>query len=286
MQDSSLPWWRTDTYGGTHGVPAKWTDYAGPKGIALVRAWPDGRTSPGWGLVSPTSGEGFMPRYMRGEFDPRRALNGYEQDKWGFAFVMRSMRMVCIDIDGKNGGLEHAKRLGMLPPTAAETSKSGTGYHLFYLVEEEWDPEKGFAALSDRIGIQQGVDIRATGCVYHHKQQRWNHRDLVPLPAHLYELLRSREEKIAAQSERIKSVLSSEDELEIMMMHEELLSDLKKPIPTGKRNNTLFAIGCKMRTAEVPEWEQILSDRAQEVGLDAQETSKLVANVERYYATV
>ena len=64
----------------------------------------------------------------------------------------------------------------MLPPTLAETSKSGDGYHLFYLVDEEWDDEKGYGLLGDRIGIEQGVDIRATGCVYHHPQQRWNDR--------------------------------------------------------------------------------------------------------------
>ena len=92
--------------------------------------------------------DGFMPRYLRGVFNSRRVVYGYERGKWAYAFVMRSMRLVCVDIDGKNGGLEHAKKLGLLPPTLAETSKSGDGYHLFYLVDEEWDDEKRATACS------------------------------------------------------------------------------------------------------------------------------------------
>src|SRR6185503_17331686 len=152
---SSLPWWRTDDYDGATR-DATIASFAGPKGMALVRAWPDGRTDPGWGLTSP-SGDGFMLRYMRGEFNERRVLYGYVRDKWAFAYVMRSLKLVVVDIDGKNGGLEHAKKLGMLPPTMAETSKSGDGYHLFYEHDEPWDNDKGFGALSDRIGIEQGV---------------------------------------------------------------------------------------------------------------------------------
>src|SRR5690349_5727976 len=182
MQHSSMPWWRTDTYDYDVAVPNEFNEQEGPKGLALVKTWPDGRTQPGWGLQGRDGGEGFMPRYLRGEFNERRVVYGYEHDRWSFAFVMRSVALVCIDIDGKNGGLEHAKRLGALPPTLAETSKSGDGYHLFYSVDEEWDDDRGFARLADRIGLEQGVDIRATGCVYHYDTQRWNGRVLAPLP--------------------------------------------------------------------------------------------------------
>jgi hypothetical protein len=271
-----LPWWRTDSYDWDKPMPQVFEDYAGPKGPALVKAWQDGRTDPGWGA------DQFMERYTRGEFNARRVVYGFEKGKWAFAFVMRSVQLVCIDIDGKNGGLEHAKRLGMLPPTLAETSKSGDGYHLFYTVDEPWHAQKGFGLLADRIGIEQGVDVRATGCVYHHPQQRWNDRAPAPLPQHLHKLLLHREQKITAETERIEKVLANRDEMEILMMHDELLSDLKKPIPAGKRNITLFAIGNKMRQAEVDGWETILTDRANEVGLDDVETRKLVANIQTY----
>lgn len=226
-----------------------------------------------------------MPRYMRDEFNARKVLYGFNRDRWAFAVVMRSVRMVCIDIDGKNGGLEHAKKLGALPLTLAETSKSGDGFHLFYLVDEAWDAERGFALLSDRIGIEQGVDIRATGCVYHHSQQRWNGRGLAMLPNHLYEILTHRNQKIAATAARIQGVLDSQDELEILMMQDELLSELSKPIPTGKRNNTLFAIGSQMKEAQIPNWEEHLADRGVQLGLDADEVEKLVNNIGKY-ATV
>lgn len=286
MTSSSLPWWRTDQYDWDKDLPQAFHDLAGSKGVALVRAWPDGRTSQGWGLIPPKgSTEGFMPRYLRGEFDPRRALHGYHKGNWNFAVVMRSVRMVCIDIDGKNGGLEHAKRLGMLPYTLAETSKSGDGYHLFYSVDEPWDARAGYGRFADRIGIQQGVDIRATGCVYHHPQQRWNDRAPAPLPDHLAQLLLQREQKQAATTERITKVLNSNDEMEVLMMQDEMVSELAKPIPNGKRNQTLFAIGSQMHTAQVPGWDEKLTERALQVGLDQDEADKIVANIQRYAVT-
>jgi hypothetical protein len=227
-----------------------------------------------------------MLRYMRGEFNERRVLYGYVRDKWAFAYVMRSLKLVVVDIDGKNGGLEHAKKLGMLPPTMAETSKSGNGYHLFYEHDEPWDNDKGFGALSDRIGIEQGVDIRATGCVYHHKQQRWNDRRVAKLPEFLRDLLSHREQKLAATHARIDTILADHDELEVLMLHDEIMTELKKPIPSGKRNVTLFAIGNQMRQAQIPGWEQLVTDRATAVGLPADETLKLISNINHYGSPV
>ena len=282
---TSKPWWLTDEYLIDDEMRDAFVDLAGPKGLALVKAWPSGVTDKGWGLIGPDGEDGFMPRYMRGEFNPKRVLHGYTRGRWAFAFIMRSVRLVCIDIDGKNGGLEHAKRLGMLPYTLAETSKSGDGYHLFYEVDEPWDDVKGFGLLADRIGIEQGVDVRATGCVYHHKQQRWNGRQPAPLPSHLKTLLLHREQKITAEAERITKILEADDTMEVLMMQDQLLEDLNKPIPTGKRNNTLFAIGTKLKAAQVPDWEDRLQDRALQVGLGADEATKLVNNVRRYGGT-
>lgn len=279
---SSMPWWRTDDYSLDLPVHESFVESAGPKGLALVKAWPSGVTDPGWGLQGAEGADGFMPRYTRGEFNERRVLHGYNKGMWAFAFIMRSVNLVCIDIDGKNGGLEHAKRLGMLPHTLAETSKSGDGYHLFYTTDEEWNDVSGFGRLSDRIGLEQGVDIRATGCVYHHPQQRWNYKNPVPLPDHLREQLLHREQKIAAQTERITKVLNSDDTMEVLIMQDEILSDLAKPIPAGKRNNTLFAIGSQMQSAQIPDWETKLLDRATQVGLSSDEADKIVANINRY----
>lgn len=282
MPHSSSPWWATEIYNVEAGLPEKFSDYAGPKGVALVKVWPDGRTDPGWGLNPPRlSREGFMPRYMRGDFDARRALYGYERDRWAFAIIMRSTRLVCVDVDGKNGGIDSAKRL-VLPPTLAETSKSGDGYHLFYLVDENWDDDLGYGLLSDRIGFVQGVDFRATGCVYHHKQQQWNHRTPVLLPDHLRELLQERAYKVAATQARIASVIANDDPMEVLMLHDEILRRLAKPIDQGKRNNTLFAIGSEMMQAGIADWEDQLRDRAAQVGLDDEEIDKLVRNIGHY----
>jgi hypothetical protein len=281
---TSQPWWRTDDYHVGDALPVEFEEQCGPKGVALVKAWPDGKTDIGWGLVGPKHEpeKGFMPRYLHDDFNSRRVLYGYEKDKWAFAIVMRSVRLVCIDIDGKNGGLEHAKRLGLLPPTMAETSKSGNGFHLFYLHEEPWDPETGFGALTDHIGIEQGVDIRSVGCVYHHKQQRWNGRDISSLPQHLKDLMLARRQRTEHNHARVAGVLASGDDMEILMLHDELVNDLKKPIGQGKRNTTLFAIGQKMKAAGVPDWPTLISDRAVQVGLDHAEADQLVKNISTY----
>jgi hypothetical protein len=256
---------------------------AGPNGVAIVRVWPKGNTDMGWGLENKKDNPGFMHRYAKGQFKMGPILWGYDRKRWAFAFVMRSMRVVCIDIDGKNGGFDHVGRLGMLPYTLAETSKSGDGYHLFYKVtEDEWDPDSGFAMFADRIGLEQGVDFRGTGCVYHYSSQRWNGRTLVELPKHIKERLRKREQAAAAQTAAIVAVLESEDTMEVVMMQDELLRDLAKPIPKGRRNNTLFAIGTQLKLAQVPNWEKQLHARALQVGLSAFETDKLVTNVVKY----
>lgn len=278
MQHSSTPWWKTENYRIPEAMPQLIIGaFSGPKGPALVRSWPNGKTDPGWG------GDTFMEYYNRGDFNARRVLYGYERDKWAFALIMRSVSLIAVDIDGKNGGFEHAKKL-MLPPTLAETSKSGNGYHLFYEVDDTWDEAKGFGLLGDRIGFEQGVDVRGTGCVYHHKQQLWNDRPVAPLPKHLYEQLTNREQKIAATHARISSVLAASDDMEVLMLHDEILGRLAKPIPVGKRNNTLFAIGSEMRAAQVPEWDTKLYDRATELGLSGDETQKLIDNISKYAA--
>ena len=66
------------------------------------------------------------------------------------------------------------------------------------------------------------------------------------------------------------------------MMHDDLITELAKPIPAGKRNNTLFALGSKMKEARVPEWSELLADRANEIGLDEDEIDKLIANIVKY----
>lgn len=277
------PWWMTDRYTIGQEFPPEFNSLAGPAGVAVVRAYKDGRTDPGWGLVGKDGKPGFMVNYTKGRFRGSRVLPGYQTGRWNFAFVMRSLSMVCIDIDGKNGGLQHALRLGMLPHTLAETSKSGTGYHLFYTTPDDvWSDDYGFAMINDRIGIQQGVDIRSTGCVFHHPQQRWNDRAPVPLPKHLLETLLSKQQSVDAQVATIIKLLDAGDQEEVLFMHDALLEDLKKPIPPGRRNNTLFAIGSQMFLAQVPDWETHVRNRAMQVGLALDEIDKLVRNISNY----
>lgn len=277
------PWWMTDEYLSATPIPAEFEQHAGPHGIALVKAWQDGRTSRGWGLKPTEKSPGFMKSYESNTFRSDIVTFGYESGRWSFAFVMRSLRIVCIDIDGKNGGLVEARKLGMLPYTLAETSKSGDGFHLFYLTsDDQWDSETGFAMFNDRIALEQGVDLRSVGCVYHYKQQRWNNRALAELPQHLKDRLNRDKQRSSGTTDEIIKILDAGDPTEVAMMHDTMITDLNKQIPAGRRNTTLFAIGSQMMQAQIPGWPRLVHDRALALGLDIEEADKLLHNIKKY----
>ena len=275
-------WWETDEYSNEALIPATLvnTELWGPTGPALVKAYANGSTQVGWGLNPPKdSDEGFIPRYRRGEFSLRRAFPGFEKGRHATAFVMRSARLIVIDIDGKNGGLQGVQRLGNLPYTVSETSKSGTGYHLWYQTPEAWDDDLGFAEVGDAIGIAPGVDIRNVGCVYHWQSQRWNSRFLAEVPANVWNQLREKRVKQEQAAAAISSTITTGDETEILIMQDALIEDLAKPIKPGQRNTTLFAIGNKMRQAGIPDWKDRIELRGLKLGLDVAEVEQLTANI-------
>lgn len=280
-----LPWWRSDEYAIDVPVPNTFNPLAGPSGIAAVAAYEDGRTQAGWGLINKETGKpSFIPLYAKKRFDVRKAIQAYERSNQPFAFVMRSMQIVCIDIDGKNGGFDGVGQLGLLPPTLAETSKSGTGYHLFYSSTEDWNPAGGFDMFKDFISIEQGVDIRSVGCVYHYDTQRWNDRAIEPLPSWIAEKLLDRQTKQNAKSDYIVKLVTGGQTDEVLVMQSQLIDELNKPIDAGKRNNTLFAIGSQMVQAQIENWETLVYNRATDVGLDPNEASKLIDNIAKYGA--
>jgi hypothetical protein len=281
---SKKKWWETDEYTEESAIPPQFNglEIAGPNDLALVKVYENGTTQKGWGLNPPPGDrDGFYPRYMRGEFTPKRALHGYEEGAHGFAFVMRSMRMIVVDIDGKNRGLEFVRELGMLTPTLAETSKSGNGYHLWYATDERWLEDIGFAGVNDSIGIVQGVDIRNTGCVYHWPQQRWNDRRVAAVPGHLWQRLLDKAQRRDLVSKQIQNTIMQGDETEILMLKDDLVTELNKPIKQGLRNTTLFAIGNKMRQAGILDWEKQVMERGDQIGLPIAEVERIVANIAR-----
>lgn len=254
------------------------TELSGPNGPAYVQVYPDGATAPGWGE------DKFMAKYNAKQFSVRRAELLQQRHQTPFALVMRSVRMICIDIDGKNGGFEAATEL-ILPPTLAETSKSGDGFHLFYLVEDTWDEETGFGAYRDRISFVQGVDIRSIGCVFHHPHQQWNRRKPVRLTPRLHKLLEQRTESLLDRIEHIKHITTStseEDKDELVMIQHSIESKLAADIPAGRRNTTLFGLGAEMAQAQILDWEEQLYKKGIEVGLNDEEMMKIIANVRKY----
>lgn len=277
------PWWVRDAYNDATPLPDPIITYAGPKGPALVRLWPNGKTSRGWGLTGTDGTDGFMPRYMREEFIPRRVLHGYNYGRWAYALVMRSVRLVAIDIDGKNGGFESAETMP-LSKTLAETSRSQNGLHLFYRSPDVWSPNTGYGEqFNDHIGVFPGIDIRSVGCVYHYPTQRWNTRYVASLPASLAVHLITLTEQRTARIEAAKSTATL-DPTEVLIMQDQLERELNSAIPAGRRNTTLFAIGSQMKLANVPDWEDKVANRALSLGLDQAEVSKLIHNISSYGA--
>lgn len=272
-------------------LPIEFKDNAGPHGVALVDVYAEGRTTPGWGLL-PTmkkSGDmdpGFMANYAKRKFWDRPRLIDFDKRKQPFAIVMRSVNIICVDIDrhlgdGGADGFKAAAKLD-LPETLAETSKSGEGRHLFYRTDELWDDIVGFGKYDDVIGLAPGVDIRAVGCVYHHQAQRWSHTNLAPLPDELRQMLEVRRIQRQNKQDMLTAAAVDTDSEEALIMWDSLQTELDKPIAPGKRNNTLFALGQQMKTAGFPDWEAAIEKRAGEVGLDPTETDKLIANISRY----
>lgn len=279
-----------DQYVRKVGLPHEFYAVAGPKSVALVDVYDEGRTTPGWGLA-PARGRGFMHNYHADKFAPRNRAGLWETHGRPFAIVMRSVAMIAVDLDRHDqpdapDGFVAASKLG-LPPTLAQTSKSGAGRHLFYLVPgEQWDETTGFAQFEDVIGLAPGVDVRAVGCIYRYDTQRWNNIPVAPAPDSLLDLLRERTHRKAVTRTRLAAVAAAPlDSEEAMIMHDSLIQDLNKPITSGSRNMTLFAIGSQMMQANVPDWQDLITNRALDVGLSLQEANELPTKIQRYGLT-
>lgn len=246
-----------------------------PTTLSLVHVFQtaegDTITTKGWGE------QDFMENYNAGKFDPERYLNRFRHGR-AFGIIMRSVPLLCIDIDGKNGGVQ-SSRILQLPPTLAETSKSGEGYHLFYrLPDDIWDAQLGYAEFPDFNGIVPGVDIRATGIVYHYPQQRWNDRAIAPLSKGVRRLLENaRASRLAARQQNAK-LLTGED---AAIRADELLLQLERPFEEGQRNSRLFAWGCQA-VRYVKDWEVHLVARGLELGLSERECVQIATSVLKY----
>ena len=243
--------------------------------LAVVKVYPSGKTQPGWGAKE------FVENNERGLFDPQTNIAFAERNSFAYAIVMRSLPMVCVDIDGKNDGVRTA-RLLQLPRTLAERSKSGNGFHLFYrLPYATKTGDRGFAEIPDIVGLIPGVDIKGTGLVFHYPHQRWNNHPVLTIPPSLHDLLsNARDIKRTARVSRVGAANLDPDEL--VIVHDELKAKLMKSIPHGTRNRKLYAIGAEMMTVNYPHWDIVLFERGLELGLEADEITEIINNIEKY----
>lgn len=255
--------------------PVSLPESFGSRPVPLVRVYDSGKTQPGWGAKE------FIDNERRGRFKEERVLKFFEEYNEPFGIIMRGLPMVCVDIDGKNGGIPTARVLG-LPETTAEISKSGNGYHLFYEVPgTKWSRDRGFDEFPDIINLLPGVDIKGTGIVYHYPVQLWNDKPFASLPPSLARLLgAAREVKLHARLSR-EGILALDDD-ERVIVHDQIKNELDKSVEVGKRNQTLYRLGARMRAALYPNWDMALFDRGLELGLEPSEIKEIIRNVNVY----
>jgi hypothetical protein len=244
--------------------------------LGTVRVFGSGKTQPGWGATE------FMESWEAGHFDPSRTARHYERYSQPFAYIMRTLPMICVDIDGKNGGVPTARTLA-LPATFGERSKSGNGYHLFYSIPyTPWHESLGFNEFPDIIGLVPGVDIKGTGLVFHYPNQRWNGLDVAQLPPTLVDLI-GRARDVRFQTRVTKQGVEALDDEDLMILHDTLLTELNTAkIPVGERNNTLYKLGSRLCAAGAKGWEFDVRRRGAELGLDEGELDELVKNIHAY----
>lgn len=265
-------WFEDNTQYTIPELPAQIGKY--PK-LSLVRVYQSGKTQPGWGAKD------FVENQKKNAFDSDVALNAFHKYSQPFGIVMRALPFICVDIDGKNGGVETARAMN-LPRTLAERSKSGNGYHLFYrLPYTNWSDLRGFDEFPDIIGLVPGVDIKGTGIVFHYPNQLWNVLDIELLPPSLAVLIgQVREIKRYARLTREGALNLDEDEL--VILHDQLREELHARMEVGHRNQKLYALGARMFSSRYPSWDIEVFNRGLELGLEISEVSELIKNIETY----
>ncbi|QQO39289.1 DNA primase/polymerase [Microbacterium phage CrunchyBoi] len=243
--------------------------------LDLVRVYPNGKTQSGWNIKE------YMENHEAGAFKPRRALKFYDMYNMAFGISMRSVPYIAIDIDGKNGGIETANAL-RLTKTAAEISKSQNGFHIIYEVPfTQWNEKRGFDELPDILGILPGIDIKGTGILYHYPGQLWNTHPIMPLPQKLFELVASTRD--TRRLRRLSRVNTSDmDPDDLVIAHDQLKTELAGKFTQGGRNQKLYAIGSQMRAAAYPDWDSALYERGAQIGLDMDEVTSIIRNIEAY----
>ena len=242
----------------------------GSHGVALVRVYGE-KTQPGWGRAL------FMRNYTRGFFDPSRIPEGSS-----FALVMRSLRLLCVDIDGKNDGYKEAAKLN-LPPTLAETSKSGNGHHLFYAYPDTWDETDGYAGQPDRVGMWPGIDIKSSGVVFHHPHQLWNEEPIADLPVDVWDMLQKRNKRDALLRVTPSQAREMADE-DLKFKRDLLLIELGKSRTDG-RDTSLWRIGASLLNLGVD--EKYMAEKILAAGLRwgvdrGTITNKIIPNIISY----
>lgn len=89
-------------------------------------------------------------------------------------------------------------------------------------------------------------------------------------------------ESIGLNPQALMELAEGKDPVEAKRLVDDALESLSKPIPHGRRNQTLFAIGSRLFLLGHEDWDELIESKAAETGLDYQEVRKLINNIQAY----
>ena len=79
--------------------------------------------------------------------------------------------------------------------------------------------------------------------------------------------------------ERRNAPMDGED---LVIKQHQILENLAQAIPSGRRNQTLYAIGCDMFKFDVPDWQLQLLNRGEQLKLPESEINGIINHIQHY----
>ena len=251
---------------------------------------PESMIDPNWPII-PLSSQGKpCEKYGDGKWrEPqfKPSIDPGLLKRFQYALHMMDTPLLCVDIDRHNNDgvatlADWRERFSAaLPPTLATRSKSGRGYHLFYLKPD--DLHRDVIGLSTRPGARPrestGIDIRAWGLVAFCTRETertivatTNGLTPVECPVWLAYLIR--------QNTPPPSRPAPSNTTGISPFRSGCPRDCASPVTEGQRNNEIHRWGFGLSFSYV-DWADHIRHRGRISGLDDREIERMITSIKQ-----
>jgi putative DNA primase/helicase len=181
--------------------------------------------------------------------------------------------IVVLDVDTKSGGRESLRQLtdqhGLIPKTPmVHTSNGGLHYYFKY-------PQQAGLNLTNRIGMYQGIDLRANGGLV-----------VAPPSLHYSGMLYEWEPNASIEDTKMAEIpgwimakLTEQRKTNLVIANK---------IPDGERNGTVLKIACKLfglgfDHEEVRQTIDMVNENRCIPELEVEEIERIIKNASRYF---